>query len=43
MHAHKVAGLKMALSLLVIGTPVNAQFGDLLDSMKSKAADRIRH
>lgn len=42
MPVHTAASLALAMSLLVVDTPVNAQLGGLLDSVKSKAADRIR-
>lgn len=42
MAVNRAASLTLVLSLLVVGTPVDAQFGGLIDSVKSKAAASIR-
>ena len=42
MSLHKVVRLTLILPLLAMSTPSNAQLGDLLNSVKSKAAAKIR-
>ncbi|RYF13436.1 MAG: hypothetical protein EOO77_15520 [Oxalobacteraceae bacterium] len=41
MSRRKAAALTCILPILAIGTPADAQFGSLLNSMKSKAADKV--
>ena len=42
MSLHKVVSLTLILPLLAVSSPIEAQLGGLLDSVKSKAADKIR-